>query len=46
MDRLMDFITQVVCVLLIFGVLGFIGTLTVISLAGPYLPDLLKGLPW
>lgn len=46
MDRLLDFVTQVVCVVLIFGVLGFLATLTAIALAGPQLQDLFKGLPW
>jgi len=46
MDRLTDFITQIVCGALILGILGFIGTLVAISLFGPQLPKLLQGLPW
>jgi len=46
MDRLTDFMTQVVCVLLIFGVFGFIATITAIALAGPQIQKLFIGLPW
>ena len=46
MDRLLDFVTQIVCGAIIFGVLGFIGTLVAISLFGPQLSKLLQGLPW
>ena len=46
MDRLLDFVTQIVCGTLVFGVLGFIATLVAISLFGPHLPELFQGLPW
>ncbi len=44
MSRLLDFVTQIVCGALIFGVLGFLGTLVAISLFGPYLPKLFQGM--
>ena len=46
MDRLMDFIAQVFCVILVFGVFGFIVTITAIALAGPQIQKLFIGLPW